>query len=352
MSDFLLNGIASGSVAHKLMAARFDPNALRPYIGDDGKSYVTVIQNGKPTVLPLRNANATLRKDEWKMLDTAVIKAAQPRLRIIGDFRSRGLVFTLNGLSKTVLEHQTQSDISEADISMDGLREARADRPEYGLEAIPLPIIHKDYRISARQLDVSRNGGSPFDTTMAELAGRRVAEKAEKLFLGTAGSYTFGGGTLYGLLNSPARIPYTITAPTASGWGPGTLIKDILEMRNLSQDADHYGPWALYTSKDWDVYLDDDFSVNKGDNTLRDRIRMIEGIEDVRTSDYMTGFDLLLCELLPETARVVVGMDITTIQWEEKGGMEFFFKVMAIMVPQIRDDFYGNSGLVHGSVAP
>ena len=31
--DFVLNGQGHGDVANKLMAANFDPNALRPYIG-------------------------------------------------------------------------------------------------------------------------------------------------------------------------------------------------------------------------------------------------------------------------------------------------------------------------------
>jgi hypothetical protein len=43
-------------------------------------------------------------------------------------------------------------------------------------------------------------------------------------------------------------------------------------------------------------------------------------------------------------------MEITTLQWETHGGMMQNFKVMAIMVPQIRGDFNGNTGIVHGSV--
>jgi len=52
-----------------------------------------------------------------------------------------------------------------------------------------------------------------------------------------------------------------------------------------------------------------------------------------------------------DVIREVVGMDITTVQWEEEGGMRLNFKVMAILVPQLRADFNGNTGIVHGSTA-
>jgi hypothetical protein len=42
-------------------------------------------------------------------------------------------------------------------------------------------------------------------------------------------------------------------------------------------------------------------------------------------------------------------MDITTVQWESHGGMQLNFKVMCLMLPQLRTDFYGNTGIVHGS---
>jgi hypothetical protein len=48
---------------------------------------------------------------------------------------------------------------------------------------------------------------------------------------------------------------------------------------------------------------------------------------------------------------MVIGMDVTTVQWETHGGMRLNFKVMAIMVPQLRSDFNGNAGIVHGSTA-
>jgi uncharacterized linocin/CFP29 family protein len=352
MSDYILNGQSYGSVAAALMAHNFDPSALRPWIGTDGRHYLTANQEGKPVAIPAPVANATLRKEEWQLLDTAIVAAAKERLRVVADLRGAGLEFNIpNGLGKTVLQTENVGDITTARISMDPAVAGEADRPKYDIVNLPLPVIHKDFYFSARQIATSRNLGASLDTTMAELAARRVAEEAEKLVLGTASSFTYGGGTIYGFKNFPSRITHTITAATNSGWTPATLVREVLAMRQKSINKFHYGPWVLYNSPKWDQYLDDDYSAAKGDNTLRQRLQAISGIQDVRTADFLGDtWDLFLVQMTSDVVRMVVGMDVTTVQWETMGGMQVHFKVMAILVPQLRADANGNTGIVHGSV--
>jgi uncharacterized linocin/CFP29 family protein len=357
--DYILNGQANGSVASALLANNFDVNSLRPYLGNDGRTYITRNQGGKNLAVPVANANASLLRLEWTELDQVVIRAALPRLRAVADVRGRGLQMTIpNGLAKTVLQTQAQSDVNAASISMDGLADGTADRPAYNLTNLPLPIIHKDFSFSARQIATSRNGAMPLDLSMAELAARRVAEGAEQLLLGVTSSYSYGGGTIYGFTNFPSRMTYSLTNPDLSAsytsWIPRMTVQDVLNMRYLSQQHHHYGPWVLYTSLAWDQYLDDDLNAvdaNSSNITLRDRLRRIDGIEDVVTLDYLNGYDMVLVQMTTDVVREVVGMDITTIQWETHGGMQLNFKVMCILTPQLRADFLGNTGIVHGSVA-
>ncbi|MHA1344969.1 MAG: major capsid protein [Candidatus Heimdallarchaeaceae archaeon] len=354
--DVIMNGQAQGDIATKLLANNMDPGILRPFVGNDGRSYATIMENGKPTVKLLNNATATLRKDAWQILDAAVVKAAKPRLKAVADLRGAGLTYNIpNGMSKTVVQTETQSDISDAVISMSGIRQSDTDRPVYEITNLPLPIIHKDFQFPTRQVMVSRNSGSPLDTSTAELAARRVAEQAEQLLLGTSGSYAYGGGTIYGYTNFPSRLTKTMTAPTAGGWTAATTVNEVLEMRLQAQQAFHYGPYMIYCSTAWDVYLDDDYSANKGDNTLRDRLKAINEISDVRTLDYLdtagTSYVMLLVQMTSDVVREVVGMDINTVQWETQGGMMLNFKVMAILVPQLRADQNSNTGIVHGTTA-
>ena len=245
------------------------------------------------------------------------------------------------------------TDIGFADVNMDGLTRTKGERPEYNLVNLPLPIIHKDFSFPLRELMVSRNSGTPLDTTTAELAGRRVAEAIEQLAIGNWGSYAFGGNSIYGLTTFPNRITSSLTLPTLTAWTPAKTVTEVLAMVQKSRLAFHYGPWVLYVSNLWDQYLDQDYIITGGANvatqTLRERLAKISGIADIRTLDYLTGYQFVLVQQTQDVIREVVAMDITTVQWATQGGMELNFKVMAIMVPQLRADAYGNSGIVHAA---
>lgn len=350
--DFILNGQAHGSAASVLLANGFNPLCLKPFVGDDGRSYMNRLTSNGSVEAVLTNTAATLRKDEWIDMDKKIIKAAKPRLRYVADLRGAGLQYIIpNGMGKTTHEWETQSDITGADISMDGMRRAESDRPVFNLQNIPLPIIHKDFSFTARQIATARQSGSPLDTSTAELAARRVAETVEQLALGTYGTYAFGGGTIYGLTNFPSRNTRTITAPTASGWTPKTLLNEVLAMKKQSQDDYYYGPWNVYFSTAWDPYLDDDFSAAKGDITLRQRLKMIDGLSEVKTLDYLENYDVVLSQKTSDVNRMLIGMEMMTVQWPTDGGMMMNYKVMCIIVPHLRADYNGNCGIVHGTVA-
>jgi hypothetical protein len=352
-----------GNWARRLLDNELDVGAMRPFVRRDGRTGITrniVGPDGKivpKSIITHNDTNATLRVLDWIQLDEAVIKAAKPRLRAAKDLREAGLVYQLpNGIAKTVMQYQQQSDISGATISMDGLRESESDRPVFSLLNFPLPIIHKDFQFPLRQVLASRTGYSPLDTTTAELAGRRVAEQIEQLTLGTTNSallgsatYAYGGGTIYGYMNYPNRITYSITQPTAAGWVPQNTVDDILQMKKASQAAYHFGPWMLYFGLGWDPYMDDDYKPTYNDVTLRQRIREIDGIIDARTVDYIPDMSLIMVQQTTDVVRMVIGMDITTVQWESHGGLQLNFKVMCVMVPQLRTDINNNTGIVHGS---
>lgn len=345
--EFIHKGQASGSTAATLLNNGMDVSALRPWIGKDNRHYIN--QNG--VAVPTQNANATLRKEEWKQLDEAIIVAAKERLRIVKDLRSAGLVYNIpNGMGKTVLESQTMGDITPATIGMDPARTSEGDRPEFGLVNLPLPVIFKDFYFNARQVATSRNSGAPIDTTTAQLAARRVAEEAEKLCLGIAPTFTYGGGSVYGMVNFPERVTAVLTNPEDSDWVPATLLHELLAMRQQSIDLFYFGPWVVYASPAWDQFLDDDYSTAKGDNTVRQRLLALNGITDIRTADFLTGYQLIMIQMTSDVIRLVMGMDITTLQWETLGGMRLNFKVMAIMVPQLRSTSSDaeTAGIIHG----
>lgn len=353
MADFIYQGTGHGSVAATLMKHNFDTGVKRPWVGDDGEGYITVNRNGVPTNLRLNaNNDAALQVREWILLDKAVRQVSRSRLKFVSDLNNAGLRVTLpNGLAHTVLQYQTEGDISGATISMDTLRKGERDKTGYDLRSTPLPVIHKDFSFSARELLVSRNGGSPLDLSTASKAARKVSEEVERLALGLSDMFYYGGGTLYGALNFPDRLTATITSPASGGWTPDVLLGEFLTMRTALQNAYQYGPYMVYTGLAWDKYMDDDYSAAKGDNTLRERLKKIEGIQDVKTLDFLTGYQILIIKMDSDTIQMINGLPMTVLQWEEDGGMELLFKVMTMQIPRLKSDNNNRAGILHANVA-
>lgn len=318
--DAVFRGKAFGGLAARLLKAGMNAQALR--------------------------TNDTLRKDEWKELDKKVVEISRIRLVGASDLIGRGLVYNLtNGLGTTVLETENVSDFEDADMNMDGATPGAKDRPEFDIGYLPLPIVHKGFDLSIRVLNASRRMGQPLDATMAGLAAKKVSEKIEEILFVGASTYTFGGGTLYGYLDHPNRNTVSLgTNWDASG---ATPLANVLDMKQASITAKHYGPWMLYIPTAYDHVLDDDYSTSYPNASIRNRIKQVAGIVDIKVADKLTANNVVLVEMAEETARMVVGMQPTTVEWESQGGMITHYKVMAIMVPQVRADQDGNSGIVH-----
>ncbi len=402
MFDWVTNGQGYGPVGEVMGGVKFDPGMLRPYIDERGHKCVTIntgkmkynqerkrlepvrekarisdlMANG--VYSPVFNATA-LRKEEWLQLDAVVLRAARFRLRAWADLAATNSFGGFNGMGKMILEHETMSDPGEAVVDMDGLTEGRTDAPQFQLQGLPLPITHSDFWFSSRKLAISRNSGMPLDTTMGESAGRRVAEMIEKTLIGVTTGITYGGNstqvggygrasTVFGYTNFSARLTKTnLTTPTGSN--AASTLTDVLAMRDSLYANKFYGPFMLYHSNDWDKFMDNDYILSGGNvatQTLRERLKAIEGIQDVRRLDFLFGtqpaattgpgtdvdatlkpYTLIMVQMTADVARAVNGMDITTVQWESVGGMRLNFKCMCIQVPQLRADHYGSCGILH-----
>lgn len=401
--SFVQNGRGNGMVGETLNSLRYDPGLMQPYFNNHGERAVTVntgrklqdpktkeFFNERKEVLvsnlmsqgiysPVFNATS-LRKEQWIQLDDAVLRAARQRLRAWADLSAKNSFGGFNAMAKETLEHETMSDPGEAMVDMDGLSEGRTDNPVFNLQGTPLPITHSDFYFSARKLAQSRNSGTPLETVQAEAAGRRVAEMIERTLIGTVTGYlgrdsdhgygTGGsGGTagtrynqVYGYLNYPDRLTKTdLTDPTDGDWTPETTLNEVIAMRQQLIDGRFYGPFMVYTSTDWDRYLDGDYYVVETSGavaptqTLRERLKKLDGIEDIRRLDFLDAtdnpFTMIMVQMTPDVCQAVNGMDITTVQWESVGGMRLNFKVMSIQVPRLRSDYYGRCGILHATTS-
>lgn len=357
--DLISNGQAYGDVANFLMDQdRIETASLKPFIAEDGKPYISVFKGGDkydPESYTVLQVNAaTLRRDEWKTLDEAVMMVKRQNLIGIQDLVDRNLTYNIgDGMASTVLEWHDVSDSQEALMDMEGVSKGEGDRPVYQHNYLPLPIIHVDYEIGTRALRVSRKMQYPIDTTVAESATRRVTEKLESLLF-TNDPFSYGEldsrnrNTIYSYVNFPDRNQVTLSV----GWDDSSktgkqIVDEVLSMVQASINARHRGPWMLYIPTAYQTAIDEDYSDAKGSNTIRQRIKAIEGIIDVKTADFLPADNVVLVQMTSDVVRLVQGMDVTNVQWKSGDGMLNKFKVMTIQVPQIRSDQNKRTGIVH-----
>lgn len=413
-TDFVLNGTPHGRVAGVMQQVRFDPGLMRPYMdtGSIGKTWKCCTVNTGRMVYnkakekyepeyeqvrvrdlmdagvfsPVFNATA-MPKESWIKMDTKILMAARLRLRFYADIAKRNTYGGFDGMSHPILEYQTATDPGEAIQDMDGLGEGRTDAPSYNLQGFPITLTHSDFWFSERELAVSRNSGMPVDVWMGEAAGRRVAETIEKISIGVDTGLTYGGNssqvggyvrssTVWGALNFPGRLQYnSMYLPTTNGWTPSNTIDDVLAMIDQLALNKFHGPFMIYTSNDWNRYLDKDYILTGGNvatQTLRERLMRIgeddengKQILGVRRLDFLTAqataandpaqvltanpLTFIIVQLTEDVVRAINGQDITTIQWPSVGGLRTNYKVLAMQAAQFRNDAYGNCGLLVGT---
>ena len=309
------------STAHRLASSGMNTNSLR--------------------------TNALLRDDEWKRIDDRVLAVARGQLRGIQDLRDAGLTVDLGGLGVLIAEYEKVSDMEPAEQNLAGVTEGEEDIPEFTLAGVPIPITHKDFRVNIRHLQASRTRGESIDVTAASIAARLVADKLEQtLFNGS--TVRIGSSQLQGYRNFSDRITGGVTAAwdgTATG---EQMVADVIEMIADAEAAHFFGPFVLYVNTSTMQFLREDFKANS-DKTVMARLLEIEPLQSVRHSTWMTTGEVLLVQLTSDVVDLPIGSDITTVEWDTKGGMQMHFKIMAAMAPRIKSDANGNTGIVHYS---
>jgi uncharacterized linocin/CFP29 family protein len=302
--DIIQGGKAMGQVGQMLLQNNLDVGCLR--------------------------TNATLTHEQWIQIDRVVIQEALRRLTGVNDLITRGLTAPGGGLGKTVHQWQDASDTDDAVVNMDGITRGQRDRQEFDTNFLPMPIIHKNFSFSIREL--SAENTQPLDTTMAETSARKVSEKLEDILFNGLSAYTFGGGTIRGYTDHPDRNTVTLSQNwDASGKTGQEIVTDILNMKQAAINDRHYGPYMLYIPTAYETVLDDSFSTQYA-MSIRERIMQISSIIDIKVSDFLSANNVVLVSMQSDVIRLINSLDITTVQWDSEGGLQQNFKIMAIMI--------------------
>lgn len=292
-----------------------------------------------------------LRKDEWIRVDEAVVRVARSNLGAVTDLRNAGLVRNLGSIGVMLDQFEKVTEIDEAEQNMTGIAPGQRDLPEYTLATVPIPVTFRDFQVNIRVLEASRTRGAAMDTVTAEMCTRRVTEKLDDMvFNGSV--IQVDGATILGYTTHGDRVTGTLTDSAGEGWLPSAarnIIGDVVAMISSLEAINYRGPYILYVPVNYKSELREDYSTAKGDRTFEERILAIEEIQKVSSTVSLTA-EVVLVQMTSDVVDLSVGQDITTVEWDEMGGLVSNFKIMAAMAPRVKSSAIDETGIAHFSV--
>jgi uncharacterized linocin/CFP29 family protein len=328
------NPLFGGTAGRRLLDNGFNVNVLRPCLdGPADPANPGVAVNGRYGSGQSINSYATLMRDEWIQFDNVVQQVA------------RGLRYQLpNALGTMTLEwEQLVGDLVDAEVTMSGLNEATKDRLGYTQANMPIPIFHKEFYYNLRHLEAARRNGRNIETTHAQEATRKVVEKIEyTIFNGM----TIAGSTIYGLLTHPLRETLSVTASWNTATG-AQIVGDVRRMVDVLSLSPNWmeGPYYLFVARSHAAHLDEDYKV-ESDDTILERIRRIDGIEQVIFTNRITT-GAVLVQMTSDVLDIIDGLAPTLVEWDSHAGFQHNFKLFAIQLPRVRANGEGQTGIAH-----
>lgn len=310
-----------------------DPNRMALFIHSRGDCHVL-------------RTNALLAYDQWKDLDTAILETVKETLTAVEDLRSRGLTHNVGGLGATMSQWQTLGDMTAADVDMAGVTAGEEDRLEFGTQGVPIPIIHKNYRINFREQLAGGRMGVNIDPLTAVAAARVVAEKAEDILFNGV-SIKSGGYTVYGYTNFPSTNDVDI----AGSWNttPANIVPDV-ELMLAAADALHMtGPFLFYMPITWWGKLRSDISATYRTGTYRERLAQYTEVAAWQKTSRLTS-TVVMVQARREVVDLAIGSDVQNIEWSTMGPLVQHNKVLMAMAPRLKVDANSVCGIFHGQV--
>lgn len=302
------------------------------------------------------------------LIDRAVVEVGLQRLVITADLMAAGLTYNLTDpLSVTQLEWNSVSKIGAAQRTMTPSARGETQLPIVTPNRLPIYLTTDKFEIDIRTLKASQRVGTPLDTAVIKQKVRSVNEAIEDATINGATTLdgqalTVGGYTAPGLLNAPNANTQSLTA---AAWTTtpvaATIFSETMAMIAKLQADKKFGPYRMYVGTQIANVLDGDYTTSTSAVTsIRQRLLQIDGLQAIRTADLLTNGDgatpsignkVILMQMTSDVADVVVGQEPTVIPWTSLDGFTIHNLVMAILIPRVRSDSEGNSGVCIGTTA-
>jgi len=302
----------------------------------------------------LATNQSTLERDEYETLTDRIITSYKDELVGLADLQEAGLTRSVS-LATQVDLWQDLSEVTEAEVSMDGETQGENDLPVYDTQGVPIPIYYKDYRIPQRDLMTSRELGNDLRTDAAGEHARAVSRIADQvLFQGWAPNVSTARGDdwrIYGYTDSEVSA-----SVSGSDFGTATNIRDVfvesintLDDNNQNPAGDGY--WTYISKTQYQQFRSAIDPDGDGNMTVRERIMdefdaelgMVKSVPDYVLPDG----EMVMLNPTPDVVEFAQAEDMQTIEWASGSGMTNFYKIMMAGAPEIKTDAKGQTGIVH-----
>lgn len=314
-------------------------------------------------------ALAPLADKAQVVIDKAVVEVGLERLTVAADIIAAGLTYPLSDpLSVTQLEWNTTNKIGAAQRTMSPSARGENKLPIVLPSRLPIYLTTDGFEIDIRTLKMSQRVGTPLDTNIVKQCTRAVNEAIEDATIN--GATTLDGQDLVvagysapGLINAPNKEVETLTAAAWTTVPVGaTVFSQTMSMINKLQANKKFGPYRMYVGTQISNALDHDYDTTNPSRgmTIRERLLKIETLQAIRTADLIPagngaspsiGNKVILVQMTSDVLDMVVGQPPTVIPWTSLDGFTIHNLVMAIMIPRVRSDYNGDSGVVIGTTA-
>jgi hypothetical protein len=303
----------------------------------------------------VNNTSGTLHYDDHKkMLDDVVMA----RKFIPTGYRALSAIpgVAVNcSLYDTLVGYQDMNEFA-AGTSMNGSNR-QSNQSDYKYNWVPQPIYHCDFHIPWRQ-----SGFSYKQSDGAQEASMQIElERDKTLFLGNDNIVVNVNGVdaqLYGLTNAPGVLSL---AGSISDWADYNnadviakeLISNIISpLYSQKKAAQVPNSLMVFVANDVWTNLENDYSSQKGDRTVLERMKAISTVRDVMPSQWLPDGACLVVEALPTTLRIPQAVDTTVAAWQQRDPMEDLrFTVWAASTLQVRQDRNGATGIAYATKA-
>lgn len=297
----------------------------------------------------------TLQEDEWRQLTDRMVEIYRADLVGVSDLQDSGLTRDISLATKVDL-WQTMSEMTGADVSMDGESGSEEDRMTYNTEGVPVPIVHKDFRISERDLMTSRMLNNDLRTDQVADATRAVTETLEDILF--HGWNPIVGDDrdnfqLYGYTTHPDRITHTGSTWGRTGTEAENIRADLVEILDLldQNNRDGGGFWVYLAPEQWRIFRSAIDPHGDGNLTVRERVEdeFSQEYARFRRTDRLPDGEAVVVDPREDVVELAQAEDVQTVEWQSGSGMTNHFKVMGAIAPEVKSDTKGQSGIAHAT---